>query len=120
MFDRHDKVISLMKELSASFIRNEANPNPLITVTNVTISPDYKKTTIFITTIPDGGEDDALIFLKRKGRELRSYMKKHTNLRVIPHIEFEIDRGERHRQNIDKIARNIEEETNNHFEVRKK
>jgi len=107
-FDRHDRVRSLIKELAASFIRDESNPDPLITVTDVTTSPDYRNVTIFITTIPDGGEEDALIFLKRKGRELRGYVKKKSNLKVIPHIDFAIDRGERHRQHIGEIARDIE------------
>ena len=109
-FDRHDRVRSLITELVASFIQNEANPNPLITVTNVTTSPDYKKVTVFITTIPDGGEEDALIFLKRKARDIRTHIKKKSNLKIIPHLDFEIDRGERHRQHIDEVVRTIEEE----------
>lgn len=107
-FDRHDRVRSLITELVATFIRNEANPDPLITVTNLTTSPDYKKVTVFITTIPDGKEEDALIFLKRKGGELRGFIKKKTSLKTIPHLDFEIDRGERHRQHIDEVARDIE------------
>lgn len=107
-FDRHDRVRSLLMEVVASFIRNEANPNPLITVTNLTISPDYRYVTVFFTTIPDGGEENALIFLKRKGSELRTYIKKHSNLKFIPHVSFEIDYGERHRQHIDEIAQKIE------------
>ena len=109
-FDRHQRVSSLLISLVAKFIQEEANPQPLITVTNLTISPDYSKATVFITTIPDGGEEDALIFLKRKGRELRGLVKKKSNLKVIPHFDFEIDRGERHRQNIDEISRKIREE----------
>jgi len=109
MFDRHDKVASLLEELSASFIRNEANPTPLITVTRVSISSDYKRATVFVTTIPDSGEEDALVFLKRKGSELRSYIKKHASLRVLPYIDFEIDRGERHRQHMDEVVRDIED-----------
>ncbi len=109
-FDRHDRVRSLLSELVAAFIRNEANTNPLITVTNLTISPDYKYVTVFITTIPDGGEEDALIFLKRKGTELRTHIKKHSNLKFIPHVDFAIDYGERHRQHIDTIVEKIEKE----------
>ena len=107
-FDRHERVRSLLTSLAASFIRDEANPDPLITVTNVTISPDYRKVTIYVTTIPESGEENALIFLKRKGSEFRTYIKKHSDLKHIPHVEFEIDRGERHRQHIDEISRDIE------------
>jgi len=76
-------------------------------VTNVSVSPDYKKYTVFFTTIPDGREADAQIFLQRSASEMRSYVKKHTNLKIIPHLEFSVDYGERHRQHIDEIAANI-------------
>lgn len=109
-FDRHDKARSLLTELVAKFIREEANTNPLITVTNVNVSPNYQYVTVFFTTIPDSGQENALIFLKRKGTELRSYLKKHGRLKFIPHIEFSIDYGERHRQHIDELTHKIEEE----------
>ena len=110
MHDRHVRVVSLLKEHAANFIRQESNPDPLITVTNATISPDYKRVTIFITTIPEDREADALIFLKRYGSEFRHYIKKHSNLKIIPHVDFEIDAGERHRQHIDEISRDIKSE----------
>ncbi len=109
-FDRQDRAKSVLMEVVATFIRNEANQNPLITVTNVNTSPDSKNVTVFFTTIPDGGEADALIFLKRKGRDLRTYIKKHSRLRVIPNVEFQIDYGERHRQHIDTVVQKIDEE----------
>jgi len=112
MHDRHDRVVSLLKEHAAKFILQEANTDPLITVTNATISPDYKRVTIFVTTIPDSKEADALIFLKRYSSEFRHYVKKNSNLKVIPHVDFEIDYGERHRQHIDEIARDIKRDEN--------
>ena len=105
--DRHHRVVSLIRELAASFIQAEANPNPLITVTAVTTSPDYRNVTIFITTIPEGRESDALIFLKRHGSAMRNYIKKHSNLKIIPNLEFAVDAGERHRQHIDELTNEI-------------
>ena len=107
-FDRHDRATSLIKEVVATYIRNEANTNPLITVTSVSISPDYRRVTIFFTTIPDGREADAEVFLKRSASEMRQYVKKHTNLKIIPHLDFSVDYGERHRQHIDEVAADIE------------
>ena len=106
---RHEKVVLLIQELAAKFIQHEANTDPLITVTSANASPDFKNVTIFITTIPDGKQEDALIFLKRSGSQMRGYIKEHTNLKVIPHVDFAIDYGERHRQHIDDIVRDIEE-----------
>ncbi len=103
--DRHERVATLIKELAAKFIQQEANTDPLITITSVTTSPDYKNATIFFTTIPDSKENESLIFLKRYAGELRHYIKKTCNLKIIPHIEFAVDFGERHRQHIDEIVR---------------
>ena len=109
MSDRHLRVESLIRELVAAFIQQEANTDPLITVTRATTAPDYRRVTIYFTTIPSGREADALAFLQRSGSELRGYVKKKSNLKIIPFIEFSIDYGERHRQHIDDIARDIED-----------
>ena len=111
MHDRHDRVISLIKEHAATFIQQEANTDPLITVTGANISPDYKRVTVFVTTIPETKEAEALVFLKRYSGEFRHYLKKHSQLKSIPHIDFAIDYGERHRQHIDEIARDINHKT---------
>jgi len=107
MSDRHLRVESLIRELVAGFIQHEANANPLITITRTSTSPDYRRVTIFFTTIPDGKEEAALSFLKRSGSEMRGYIKKKSNLKIIPFIEFSVDYGERHRQQIDEIVREI-------------
>lgn len=108
MSERLERVSSLLTELTASYIQHEANTDPMITVTHVTVSPDLKNATIFFTTIPDGREEDALAFLKRSGRDIRGFVKKKANLKHIPHFEFAVDYGERHRQHMDEVVRKIE------------
>ena len=103
--DRHIQVANLIKEQVAKYIAAEANTDPMITVTRTDIAPDYRNATIFITTLPEGREQDALIFLKRNGRELRRFVMKQSNLKIIPHLSFDIDIGERHRQHIDELVR---------------
>ncbi len=109
MNDRKSKVEQLIKEAVATFVLHEANTDPMITITRVDMSPDLKRALIFFTTIPDGKEQDALIFLKRTATELRKYLKEHARLKRIPHIDFFIDAGERHRQHVDEVFRSIEE-----------
>jgi ribosome-binding factor A len=109
-FDRSERVKSLLIEMIASFIREEANSTPLITVSNLVVSPNNRDVRVLITTIPNGGEANALIFLKRKGTDLRNYIKKNGRFQYIPHIDFEIDYGERHRQHIDEITNKIEKD----------
>lgn len=112
-FDRNERAKSILTAVVATFIREESNPNPLITVTNLSVSPSGREMTVFFTTIPEAGENDALIFLKRKGSELRDYIKKNARVQHIPNISFAIDYGERHRQHIDEITQNIEKDKEN-------
>lgn len=88
----------MLRELVATFVAAEANPNPLITVTHVNSSPDHKNATVFFTTIPESREQDALVFLQRSATELRGFIKRKSGLRFIPNFRFEVDGGERARQ----------------------
>lgn len=106
--DKHATMTSIIKELAATFIQSEANPDPLITVTNVDLSPDWKRALIMVTTIPDGREGDALVFLKRNATEMRHFFKKNGRFKTIPHLEFMVDAGEKHRQHMDEIVREID------------
>jgi len=110
MSERQARVGTVIKECAATFIQHEANTNPLITVTRVDMSPDLKRALIFFTTIPDGKEADVLIFLKRSASELRQYIKEHAKLKRIPHLDFMVDAGERHRQHIDEVMQEIQKQ----------
>ena len=105
MPQRNEKVSNLIKELSASFLGRENNRTSLITVTSCTSSPDMKRATIFITVLPESKEHDALDFAKRKRADLRDYLKKNMQTKIIPFIDIEIDRGEKNRQKIDELLR---------------
>ncbi len=110
MFDRNDRARSILTTLVADFIRQESNTTPLITVTNLVASPDFHEVTIFVTVYPSGREDESLIFLKRKGSDLRDYIKKNGRLRSIPFFDFAIDYGDKNRLNIDEISHTIDKE----------
>ena len=101
--ERNDRLISLFRELAASFIADEANTPPLITVTGARVSPDLGHVTIFVTVYPEKDEEQALHFLKRKGSEFRGYVKRKGNLKVIPFFEFGLDFGEKNRQHLESI-----------------
>ena len=109
-FDKKDRFKSILIEIVGNFVREEANTDPLITVTDLDISPDRRNVTVLFTTIPDERQDDALIFMQRKGTELRNYVKKHGRLKNIPNFSFRVDFGERHRQHIDELSQEINKE----------
>ncbi len=110
-FNRNDRALSILQNVIADFVREEANTDPLITVTRLDASPDMKRVIVMVTAFPTEKEDAAVIFMKRKGTELREYVKKHARLRGIPHFEFMVDYGERNRQHLDEVAKQIEEES---------
>lgn len=112
MSERTAKIEGIIAEAAASFILREANTDPMITITRVDISPDLRQALIFFTTIPEDRQADAAIFLKRSAGDFRHYLKKNVALKRIPHIEFMIDAGERHRQHIDEVFRDIDAEKN--------
>jgi len=103
--DRHDKIAEQVAHFAADFVRKEANTDPLITITRAEVSKDYKNGTVFFTTIPDEREQDAAVFLKRVGGDMRRYIMKHMRVKQIPYLEFSVDYGERHRQHIDELVR---------------
>lgn len=111
MEDRQTKVATLLAELAAKYVQQESNPNPLITITRADVSKDYKNATVFFTTIPEDRQEDALVFLKRSGGDMRRYVMKHMRIKHIPHLDFMVDYGERHRQNIDKLVAETGTET---------
>ena len=105
--DKHVRFSGIITELAARYIQSEANPNPLITVTRVDLAKDWKSVIVFVTTIPDGREGDAMIFLKRNAKHMRDYFKKHGRMKHIPHLEFMYDAGEKHRQHMDELVKTI-------------
>jgi ribosome-binding factor A len=110
MSQRTGKVEEIIKQAAATFVLHEANPDPMITITRVDISPDLKRAFVFFTTVPEAKQSDAHIFLKRTAGDFRHFLKQNVSLKRIPHVEFMIDAGERHRQHIDDMFRDIETE----------
>jgi ribosome-binding factor A len=107
MSERHLRVESLLREMIATYVVHEANPDPMITITSVSVSPDYRNATVFFTTIPESKEQDALVFLKRAGSEMRRFVQKKSDLKITPSLQFSVDSGERARQYLDNVAKNI-------------
>ncbi len=105
MSDRNEKIRDRIQGLSAQFIEREANNQSLITVTRTEITPDGKRATVFVSVMPEEKEKAAIDFLKRLRTDLRHFIQKNMNIRSIPFLEIEIDKGEKNRQRIDELLR---------------
>lgn len=105
MREKKREVISeIIHRLAAEFIRDEASPASLLTVTRVEMSPTGKEAKIFFTTFPESQEDTALKFLERKLPEFKYYIRDESRIHMVPHIDFKIDYGERNRQRLDELT----------------
>lgn len=102
---RQIQVSQEMAHMAADFFARESNGQSLVTVTRADVSPDLKNVTIFFTTFPDKFQETVLHFARRNRTDFREYLKAHAKLKVLPHVEFEIDFGERNRQRIDDLTR---------------
>jgi ribosome-binding factor A len=104
---RHDKIEEVIHRKAAEFIRDEAGKSSLITVTRVELNPSGKDALIYFTTLPESEEDTALKFLDRKTPEFKESLMKGSRIGIIPHLRFKIDYGERNRQRLDELSKEI-------------
>lgn len=100
---RKAKIEEQLKEISARFIERESNKTALITVTRVEVLDRGRNANIYISVLPETGEESALNFIKRKRPEIKDAIKKGMRINTIPFIDVMIDTGEKARQNIDKL-----------------
>ena len=87
-----------LQELAATFVNLESNRTSLITVTRAEMSEVLDKITFFVDVFPETAEGTALGFLLRKRGECRAYIKARASIQRIPHVEFALDEGEKHRR----------------------
>lgn len=102
---RHIQIEVELAHAAANFFSRESNRESLMTVTRATLSPDEKFATIFFSVLPESREESALHFAKRMRSDFRDYLRKESRISARPHIDFEIDRGEKNRQKIDALTR---------------
>jgi ribosome-binding factor A len=105
---KQEKIEQQMKELAAQFIERESNKTALITVTRVAMLDRGRSAMIYISVLPEDGEESALNFLKRKRHDLRTVIKKGVNTHTIPFIDVCIDKGEKARHTIDTLLKSDE------------
>ena len=104
---KREKLGEAIRAQAAMFIAREANPTSMITVTRVEVDDRLKNATIFVTVMPESKKEEALSFLRRCRSELLSYLRKVAKIPRPPTIDIVDDVGEKHRQNIERIIREV-------------
>ena len=101
---RDEKVYDAIKKTAAEFLQRESSYVSLITVTDVKLSKDGKNASVLFTVLPEHKEPEAIAFLKRKRGEFREYFMSKIRMGRVPTFDFDLDRGEKHRQKIDELT----------------
>ena len=104
---KKEKMEEILRKLAADFILRESTPASLITVTRVEMAPSGKAASLYFTTLPEKEEDTALKFLMRKGGEFHTFIRENSRIGIVPQFTWRIDYGERNRQRLDEIGRDI-------------
>ncbi len=103
---RKEQLASLIqKELGEIIIREiEFPPGSLVTISEVEVSADFKRAAIWISVIPGEASQKALETVQTARRFLQHELGGEIKTRILPRIEFAIDRGAEHAAQIEKIS----------------
>lgn len=110
--NRMDRIDSeIKKTLSATIAYDLKNPvfdNAIISVTNVSTTPDLKFCKVFLSIFPDNKKEEIFYELKNCITFIRRTIAKKINLRVCPEFHFIIDDSLEYSQKMDKLFAQIE------------
>jgi ribosome-binding factor A len=104
---KNAKLKELIHELAAEYFSRESNRQSLITVTDVEVFSRGSKARILVTVLPVEQEEAAISFMHRQLGEFREYVMERARLMRVPYFDVAIDRGEKNRQRLDDLSKNI-------------
>jgi ribosome-binding factor A len=84
----------------------EAPMGTLVSVSYVTVSPDLKNATAYISIIPDNKLGSGLSAIKKFGRHVQKQIRKHLHMKIIPRIKWELDERDLRYKEIDDAIKN--------------
>lgn len=107
MSHHDEKVLSRITHLAAAYIAREAGRKTLITPTRAEMSSDGTNVTVYVSVFPDGDVEHALEFLARHAHDFRDYLREESRISRLPRVRFAHDLGEKHRQHLDDLSREL-------------
>ncbi|MBT6690967.1 30S ribosome-binding factor RbfA [Candidatus Parcubacteria bacterium] len=93
MSKRTEQVAELLRtEINNIIIRDFEPPiGTLVSIAAVTVSPDLKNATAYISIIPENKIGSALEKIKKFGGHVQKRLGQHINLKTTPRIKWELD-----------------------------
>lgn len=101
-----EQLSSLIQKELGEIITREIEPveGSLTTISEVEISRDFKRAIIWVSVIPGESSGEVLEMLKKARGVLQHQLGEKIRTRIIPSIEFAIDRSGEHAARIEKIS----------------
>jgi len=106
---RTEKLNKLLHEEVAGLISREVSfgKGVLVTVTHVEVSQDNSEAFVFITCLPSTAMNEVFETLKEARGEIQHLLIKKLQMRVVPKISFQIDKGQVSADKVEEIIENI-------------
>ena len=110
MPERIKRVNQLIQEKIAEILERELSfgKNVLVTVQNVDTSRDLRYAKVGASVIPFEKSEEVLKILKKQSSNIQKELNKVIEIKFVPKIEFEIDKGEEKAGRVEEILRQIE------------
>ena len=87
---KQEKAKSILKKEISMFLLKEANKNSFITVMDIKYKKSRRVVDVICSVYPNTKLNAATLFLNRKERDCREYLKKNTRLKSVPMIRFKV------------------------------
>lgn len=107
MNQKDQKLKEILRELSAQFFSKTSNRQSLITVTDVEILSKGGRANILVTVLPESMEQKAVEFANRQLTDFRQFVHDNSRIARIPYFEVKVDIGEKNRQRIEEIEKDL-------------
>ena len=104
---KKERFSSAIQEAAGKYVSEKKFDGSMVTVTSVSVNKDLSKAIVGISVFPEEMGEVVSRKLNRGKGMFAKYVKSHTRIFHIPRFSFMIDEGEKHRQKIDDLSKNI-------------
>jgi ribosome-binding factor A len=109
-YKRSQRLRILLREEIADIVMNRIKDPRLgfVTVTDVDLTEDLKIARIFVSVMEEADKERSIEILNAARGLVRSEISRRLRIKVIPAVEFRIDRSITHGRKIDALLKEIE------------
>ena len=113
--NRLERVNSELTKAIAQIIQQDLRDpqiTAIVSVVNVTCSPDLANAKVFITSYGEQDKNEVLNRIRGAGSFIRTKLAPKVQMRIIPYLDFYLDNSVEYGNKIDNILSNIKYTTN--------